>query len=207
MAKIDFNTSNIGIKIHDDGEYEIPEHIISDPALSVPDRFGLNADETPHIVFDRFPGLTDTQVETELDKIWNEQEWPELCAEFASAIAGIKNEAATRLEHSKWRLDKALEQAGGDWSDAKVVKILADREDVRVKSNAQEELLKAAFIARKPTFLWPSQHAWTSAIMDTSEGSAKDYESGYVGTGVPTAYSANHVKQVYGIDNPGRTDS
>ena len=61
MAKIDFDTKNIGKQIHDDGEFDLPANLHSGVGqdLGLPSRFGINKSEDPIVIFDRFPGWTD----------------------------------------------------------------------------------------------------------------------------------------------------
>ncbi len=206
MARIDFTTKNIGKKIHDDGDYEIPEVVVSDPALGVPERFGLNIQESPPIVFDRFPGMSDSAVTAELDRQWNEEQWPHLCSEYLQAIYGVKMEANDRLEESKWRLDRALEEAKGDWSDPKVEAELAKRKEVRDNSNAREAEIKAALLARKDKEAWPDEKNWLSDLMTFSTHRTRHIGVGQASSSVPADYAAHHAKTEYGIENPGRKD-
>lgn len=206
MARIDFNTKNIGKQIHDDGDYEIPERIISDPALGLPERFGLNPSESPAIVFDRFPGLTDTQVAAELDREWNEQTWPENCSEFLSALNGVKQEAKDRLDGCQWRLDRALELNNGDYTHADVVAEITKRNDIRAKSGEREELIKAAFLARKDPQEWPDQKNWTSEYMTYSSANQDWIQEGNASYATPLNVGPSTVKEKFDIDNPGRKD-
>ena len=206
MARIDFNTQNIGKQIHDDGSYELPEVVISDPALSVPERFGLNVEESPPIVFDRYPGLSDSQANAELDREWKEQRWPFLCSEFIQALHGVKMEAKQRLDEAQWRLQKALDQAAGDYTDAKVVAELAKRQDVRDKSNARELEITNAFKARKDPQSWPDQKNWVSELMAQSSEQQVLIQWGNAQHSVTAEYAPTQVKATFDIDDPGRKD-
>ena len=92
MAKIDFDTKNIGKQIHDDGEFELPANLHSGVGqdLTLPSRFGINKSEDPIIIFDRFPGWTDDAVKTELNRIWETDVWPGRVSQFLAAAEQIK---------------------------------------------------------------------------------------------------------------------
>ena len=205
MAKIDFNTRNLGVKIHDAGEYTIPETAITDKALSVPERFGINKFEDPPIIYDRFPGMTDEQVKAELDRQWQDEVWPQRVSMYYQAMQKIKNEARQRLEGADWRYNRALEDAQGDYTDAKVVAEAAKRKDVRDKSSAVEEATKTALLARKDPDDWPDKDVWASEYAEHSTNAevTRSIGKGYIGLSdkqfVDQAKADN-------IDDPGRTD-
>jgi len=129
MAKIDFDTKNIGKQIHDGGEFDLPANLHSGEGqdLTLPSRYGINKSEDPVIVFDRFPGWTDTAAQTELDRIWTDDIWPGRVSQFLAASEQIKAEANARFREAGWKLEKALDTAEGDWTHADVTAVLADR--------------------------------------------------------------------------------
>lgn len=198
MARIDFNTKRIGKKIHDDGEYAIPDELAAGSDLGVPERFALNTGEDPHLVYDRYPGWTDSQVTTELDRIWSEEKWPELLQQYYHAVRAIKQEAGTILQNHAWMKEKISEQYGVDSDEYRA--LLADREDVRVKSNEQEAKIKAALMAGKHETEWPSDRIWDNALSKWSD-------TGYISaqtnpSSSADAAAAEAVKD--GIDMPVR---
>lgn len=205
MAKIDFNTRNLGVKIHDAGEYTIPENAITDKALSVPERFGINMFEDPPIVYDRFPGMTDEQVKAELDRQWTEEVWPRRVAMYYQHMQHIKNEAGERLSGAQWRYDRALEAAKGDYDDAKVVAEAAKRQDVRDKSTALEASTKAALLARTDPDDWPDKDIWLSEYAEHSTNAevTRSLGKGYIG--LSDKQFVDQAKDD-GINDPGRTD-
>tara|TARA_B000000609_G_C24131138_1_gene325457 strand:- start:201 stop:821 length:621 start_codon:yes stop_codon:yes gene_type:complete len=205
MAKIDFNSKNEGVKIHDDGDYVIPENVISDPKLSVPERFGLNTFENPKIVFDRFPGMSDAQVLTELDRLWKEDVWPRRLALYYQRRDQVNAEAFTRLENGKWELERALDQASGDYSDAKVVAVLADRQDVRDKSSEVITKLKADLLARKDPDDWTNFEIWDSAYVEHSGNVTVHAALGKGFVGLSDAQLMEKAKTIHDIEDPGRT--
>lgn len=198
MAKIDFNTKQVGTKIHDDGEYDLPDSVKGDSEL--PERFCLNLGETPPIVFDRYPGFSDAEVTKELDRIWNEEKWPQNIHMYYKECRMIKQEAGTILENSAWLKEKTAEKYGIDSDEYKAV--LADRQDVRDKSNAQEEKLKAALLARKDPIDWPDSKNWDNKL--------KQYSNESMAAGIQEAEQNEETAVAYGkangIENPGRKD-
>ena len=208
MAKIDFNSRNIGSKIHDDGEFMIPENVISDPALGVPERFGINRFEDPPLVYDRFPGMTDAEVTTELDRQWNEQDWPYRVAQYYEKCDQVNQEAGARIENSAWRLERALDRASGDYTDADVVAELAKKEDIRVKSSEVTAKLKTDLLNRVHPDEWPSPTVWASEHTRYSNDPevARAFGDGPTGGMSPEQY-VTYAETSEGITNPGRKDS
>tara|TARA_A100001037_G_C15132081_1_gene629200 strand:+ start:1394 stop:2002 length:609 start_codon:yes stop_codon:yes gene_type:complete len=198
MAKIDFNTKRIGKKIHDEGEYTIPDELATGSDLTVPERFALNVGEDPHLVYDRYPGWTDEQVTAELDRIWDEEKWPELLQHYYTCIRNVKREAGTILLNSAWMKEKIGEKYGLDSDEYKAH--LADREDVRVKSNEQEAKIKAALEAGQFETEWPSDMIWDNALSKWSD-------SGYINAQSDPGSSADAAKvqaDTDGITKPSR---
>ena len=201
MAKIDFDTKNIGKQIHDDGEFDLPAHLHVGEGqdLSLPSRFGINKSEDPVIIFDRFPGWTDTAAQTELDRIWEGDIWPGRVSQFLAATEQIKAEANARFRESGWRLEKALDTAGGDYSHADVVAALADRAECRTKSGEHEQKIKDALVARKHPDDWPSPDAWTCPLADEY----KPAQDGTDTTAGIAATKAARLESDWGVTDPG----
>jgi hypothetical protein len=166
MARIDFDTKNIGKSIADDAEFELPAHVHAAPGqnLSLPQRFGINKGENPPIIFDRFPGWTDAVARTELERLWTDDAWPTRIALFIQACDSIKGEADYRMTESSWRMEKALQVAEGDYTDAAVVVELAKKADCRAKSGMRETKIKEALIARIHPDDWPDPQQWDCAL-------------------------------------------
>lgn len=201
MAKIDFDTKNIGKQIHDDGEFDLPANLHSGEGqdLTLPSRYGINKSEDPVIVFDRFPGWTDAAAKAELDRIWETDVWPSRVSQFLAATEQIKAEANARFRERGWKLEKALDTAGGDYSHADVVAALADREATRTKSGEHEELMKAALLARKHPDDWPSPDDWTCPLADPN----KPVQDGSDTAASIAATKAERVKNDWGVEDPG----
>lgn len=202
MARIDFDSRNLGKKIHDDGEYEIPPELHAGVGqdLSLPQRFGINKSENPPIIFDRFPGWSDSEVTEELDRIWKEDVWPTRVGTFMQEIGMIKQEAAYRLDGAYWLYERALERAKGDHTDADVVAEQEKRDDCRAKSGAREVELKEALMARTHPEDWPATDRWNCALgafasnPDISELTAP---------GKSKTQILKDAKDQYGIEDPG----
>ena len=201
MAKIDFDTKNIGKKIHDDGEFDLPAHLHSGEGqdLTLPSRYGINKSEDPVIIFDRYPGWTDAAAKTELDRVWAEDVWPSRISLFLAATEQIKAEANARFRESGWKLEKALDTAGGDWSHADVVAALADREACRTKSGEHEQKIKEALMARKHPDDWPSPNDWTCPLADQH----KPLQDGSDTAESIAATKADRAKNEWGVEDPG----
>ena len=201
MAKIDFDTKNIGKQIHDDGEFDLPAHLHSGDGqdLTLPSRFGINKSEDPVIIFDRFPGWTDDAVKTELNRIWETDVWPGRVSQFLAAAEQIKAECSARFRESGWKLEKALDTAAGDWTHADVVAALADRAECRAKSGEHEQLIKDALVARKHPDDWPGPQEWTCPLAENYKDVAagSDTEAGIAAT------KAARIKATYDVDDPG----
>ena len=201
MAKIDFDTKNIGKQIHDDGEFDLPPHLHSGEGqdLTLPSRFGINKSEDPVIVFDRFPGWTDTAAQTELDRIWTDDIWPGRVSQFLAAAEQIKAEANARFREAGWKLEKALDTAEGDWTHADVTAVLADRAECRAKSGEHEVKIKEALLARKHPDDWPNTDGWTCPLIDKT----KPVQDGSDTAASIAATKAVRVKDEFGVEDPG----
>ena len=201
MAKIDFDTKNIGKQIHDDGEFDLPAHLHSGEGqdLTLPSRYGINKSEDPVIVFDRFPGWTDDAAKAELDRIWTEDVWPSRVSQFLAATEQIKAEANARFRESGWKLEKALDTAEGDWTHADVTAALADRAECRTKSGEHEQKIKDALVARKHPDDWPAIDGWTCPLADQH----KPVQDGSDTAAGIAATKASRVKADFDVDDPG----
>jgi hypothetical protein len=201
MAKIDFDTKNIGKQIHDDGEFDLPAHLHSGEGqdLTLPSRFGINKSEDPVIIFDRFPNWTDAAVKIELERIWTYDVWPGRVSEFLGDTEQIKAEANARFREAGWKLEKALDTAAGDWTHDDVVAALADRAECRAKSGEHEQLIKDALVARKHPDDWPEPDAWICPLMDKNKPvqDGSDTDAGIAAT------KAARVKADFGVEDPG----
>jgi len=201
MAKIDFDTKNIGKQIHDDGEFDLPANLHSGEGqdLSLPSRFGINKSENPPIIFDRYPQWTDAAVRIELDRIWEVDIWPGRVSQFLAASEQIKAEANARFRESGWQLEKALDLAAGDWTHEKVVAALADRASCRTKSGEHEQKIKDALVARKHPDDWPNPIDWACPLAD-------EYKPAQDGTDTVegiAATKATRIKLQFDVDDPG----
>jgi len=202
MAKIDFDSRQIGKQIHDGGEYDIPANLHQnvDQTLSLPQRYGINKSENPPIIFDRFPGWSDDDAKTELERIWSEDEWPSRVSEFLQLAHMVKSEANQRMQNAAWRLEKALTINGNDYTHADVVAQLDKRADTRAKSNAREDEMKAALLARKHPDDWPDPVKWDCALgLDSSIPEVKALH----GWGQSKEIVAKTAKDDYSIEDPG----
>jgi hypothetical protein len=201
MAKIDFDTKNIGKQIHDDGEFDLPANLHSGVGqdLGLPSRFGINKSEDPIVIFDRFPGWTDDTVKIELERMWTTDIWPGRVSQFLAATEQIKAEANARFREGGWKLEKALDIAAGDWTHDDVVAALADRAECRAKSGEHEEAIKTALVARKHPDDWPSPSDWSCPLMDTFKAPdmGADTESAIAAT------KAERLKAEFDVDDPG----
>jgi len=202
MARIDFDTRNIGKNIADDAEFELPANIHAAPGqtLSLPQRYGINKGESPPIIFDRFPGWTDADARTELERLWTEEEWPSRINQFLTKVTGVQTEAQNRMTSAAWRMEKALQVAEGDYTDAAVVAELAKKADCRAKSNAREAEIKEALLARKHPDYWPDDTKWDCELrLFASRGEISETH----GPGATIQVLAKRAKDTFGITNPG----
>jgi hypothetical protein len=202
MARIDFDTRNIGKNIADDAEFELPAHAHAAPGqnLSLPERFGINKGENPPIIFDRFPGWTDADAKIELERLWTEEEWPSRINQFLTKVIGVQSEAQARMTSSAWRMERALQVAEGDYTDAAVVAELAKKADCRAKSNAREAEIKEALVARTHPDNWPDETRWDCELrLFASRGEISETH----GVGATTQVLAKRAKDKYGITDPG----
>lgn len=202
MARIDFDTKNIGKSIADDAEFELPKEVHAAPGqnLSLPQRFGINKSEDPPIIFDRFPGWTDADARTELERIWIEDVWPSRIAQFLSDCDHVKSEAGYRMDEARWRMEKALQLAGGDYTDPAVVAELALKADCRTQSNNREAEIKAALLARKHHDDWPDPVKWDCAL---GEFASPMEINELHGRGSTKETLAKRASEEFGVDDPG----
>jgi hypothetical protein len=202
MARIDFDTKNIGKNIANDAEFELPANIHAAPGqtLSLPQRYGINKGENPPIIFDRYPGWTDTDARTELEKLWTDDVWPARIQSYLHAAEAVKGEAAYRLSESIWEMDRALEVAEGDYTDAGVVTVMEKRADCRAKSNAREVKIKEALVARTHPDDWPDNLQWDCALGNYA--SVVEVEELH-GIGTTKESLAAQAEDRYGITDPG----
>ena len=202
MARIDFDTRNTGKQIHDDGEYEIPAelHQADGQNLGLPQRFGINKSEDPPIIFDRFPGWSDADAKTEMERIWEQDEWPSRVAQFIQACEMVKSEANQRMQNAAWRLEKALSINENDYTHADVVAELAKRQDTRDKSNAREADIKTALLARKHPDEWPDSNKWDCAL---GAYAAIPEIKELHGHGTSKEVQLQHAKDAYSVEDPG----
>jgi hypothetical protein len=202
MARIDFDTRNIGKNIADDAEFELPAHVhaATGQTLSLPQRYGINKGENPPIIFDRYPGWTDTDAKTELERLWTDDEWPSRIVQFLSAVASVQEEANYRMSESSWRMEKAMEVAEGDYTEAGLVAELAKKADCRAKSNAREAEIKVALLAKKHPDYWPDTKIWDCAL---GEYSGQGEISKLHGPGATKENLAKRVEDDFGVTDPG----
>ena len=201
MAKIDFDSKNIGIKIHDDGEFDLPAalHALPGQDLSLPQRYSINKSEAPNIIFDRYPGWTDDDVKTELERVWTEDEWPGRVSHYISQIRMVKQAARDALAETDWKMSKALERADGDYTHADVQAVITGREEIRAASNDQEAKIKADLLARKHPDEWPEPQDWSVSIMDN------DFVQSTTNV-TQQAHNASileRAKTQFGVEDPG----
>lgn len=202
MARIDFDTRNIGKNIADDAEFELPAEVHTAPGqnLSLPQRFGINKGENPPIIFDRFPGWTDADAKTELERLWTEEEWPSRISQFLTAVTAVQSEAQDRMVNSAWRMEKALQVAEGDYTDAAVVVELAKKADCRAKSNAREAEIKEALLAKKHPDYWPDPIRWDCELrLFASTGEISETH----GSGATKDVLAKRAEDTFGVTDPG----
>jgi len=202
MANIDFDSRNIGKKIHADGEFLIPADLHSMPGqdLTLPQRYGINKSENPPIIFDRFPGWTDVDALAELNRLWAEDEWPNRVSAFMTKVGEVKQEAAYRLDGAYWKYERAIERNGGDHTHADVVAEQAKRDDCRAKSGAREVELKEALLARSHPDDWPSVERWAC---DLKEFASHPDVSELTAAGKSKAQQLEDAKTHFGIEDPG----
>jgi hypothetical protein len=202
MARINFDTKNIGMSIADDAEFELPAgvHAAQGQNLSLPQRYGINKGENPPIIFDRFPGWTDADARTELERLWTEDAWPNRINQFIMLCDQVKGEADYRMTESSWRMERAIQLAGGDYTDAVVVAELALKADCRAKSGAREELLKEALLARKHPDDWPDPTRWDCAL--GYYASTPDISELH-GKGTTKETLAKRAEDDFGVTDPG----
>ena len=202
MAKIDFDSRQIGKQIHEDGDYDLPANLHQnvDQTLSLPQRYGINKSEDPPIIFDRFPGWSDADAKTEMERIWSDDEWPSRMSEFIQTTEMIKSEANQRMQNADWRLERALTVNDNDYTHADVVAELDKRADTRAKSNARENEIKEALLARKHPDDWPDPVKWDCALgFYSAVPEVKELH----GWGQSKELVSKFVKDKYGIEDPG----
>ena len=89
--------------------------------------------------------------------------------------------------------------------NAKVVAVLADRQDVRDKSSEVITKLKADLLARKDPDDWTNFEIWDSAYVEHSGNVTVHAALGKGFVGLSDAQLMEKAKTIHDIEDPGRT--
>lgn len=129
MSKLSFNKHGLYVDFSDNGQYDSPDESVNQHRFKLVDG----------VVVDGWPDVTDENI---MDEFNTEMESTSLIDFKDDQKKQIKSAAAQKIQALAWKIERATEQDAINGTTT-ILDVYADREAIRVASNAAEVAIDA----------------------------------------------------------------